>query len=352
MNSLFDSITIKGQKIKNRIVLPPMVCFGWGDLDGMVSELHIEHYAKIAEGGAGLIIVEATCIDKEGKLCDEQLGIWDDKHIEGLSKIASAIKKNGALALIQIHHAGRQTPETVVDIAVSASGSIGGERAARALSVEEIKELQGRYADAALRAYKAGFDGIELHGAHGYLISQFLSPITNKRTDQYGGEIENRLRFALEVISQVKARVPKDFIIGYRMGGNEPTIENGVIIAKALERAGVDLLHVSGGISTELKPEVPEGFQFNWIVYAGTQVKKNVNIPVITVNDIRTPERAGYLIENGLADFTAIGKGQLSDPYWARHAQGNEPINPCLKCKRCNWYNDGRKCPALKKLER
>lgn len=328
-----------------------MVCFGWGDLEGNVSDLHIEHYTKIAEGGPGLMIIEATCIDKEGKLCDDQLGIWDDRHIEGLKKLAAACKKNGAVALIQIHHAGLKTPKTVVDVAVSASDSQGTDRATRALTIGEIKEVQSKYADAAERAYKAGFDGIELHGAHGYLISQFLSPITNRRNDEYGGEIENRMRFALEVVEQIKNRVPKDFIIGCRMGGNEPTIENGIVIAKALENVGVDLLHVSAGITSDQVPTVPEDFEFNWIVYGGTQVKKNVNVPVIVVNDIRTPERAEYLIENGLADFTAIGKGQLSDPCWVEHAGNNTPINPCLKCKRCNWYNDGRKCPALKKLE-
>lgn len=347
METLFSNYELKKHIIKNRVVMPPMVCFGWGDDQGNVSDLHMKHYEEIAEAGTGLIIIEATCVDRDGRLSADQLGIWEDRHIEGLSKLAAVCKKHEAVVLIQIHHAGLKTPNNLVDVPVSSSDYQDDNKTARELSIEEIMKIQSQYVEAAIRAEKAGFDGIELHGAHGYLISQFLSPIINKRTDMYGGDIENRLRFALEIISKIKAAVSPEFIIGYRMGGNEPNIENGIIIAKALEKAGVDLLHVSASIPSEQLPVVPENFDYNWIVYGGTQVKKHVNIPVILVNDIRTPERAAYLVSNGLGDFTAIGKPQLADPKWTSHVRSGSNIVECLKCKRCQWYSDGRKCPAL-----
>jgi NADPH2 dehydrogenase len=325
-----------------------MVCFNWSDSKGIVSELHIEHYEEIAKAGTGLIIIEATCIDKDGRLSADQLGIWKDEHIEGLSKIVAACKKYDALVLIQIHHAGLKVHKDVIDIGVSSSEYKDDNKTAREMSIEEILEMQNKYVEAAIRAEKAGFDGIELHGAHGYLISQFLSPIINKRKDMYGGEIENRMRFALEIVSKIKAAVSENFIIGCRMGGNEPTYENGIIIAKAFEKARVDLLHVSAGITEELLPQVPEGFEYNWIVYGGIEIKKHVTIPVILVNDIRTPERAEYLISEKLGDFAAIGKGQLVDPNWTKHAAEQEAIVDCLNCNRCMWFKDGRKCPALK----
>ena len=349
MKALFTDYELKKHKIKNRVVLPPMVCFGWGNEKGEASDLHIKHYEEIAAGGAGLIIVEATCIGKDGRLAPDQLGIWDDQHIEGLSKIAKACKAHDATVLLQVHHAGLKTHKDVIDVAVSSSDYQEEGKKARQLSTDEIREIQEKYVQAAIRAEKAGFDGIELHGAHGYLISQFLSPVINKRSDIFGGVIENRMRFAVEIVGMVKAAVQPNFIIGYRMGGNEPSIEDGIIIAKALENAGVDLLHVSAGIPGEQLPEVPDGFEYNWIVYGGTEVKKNVSIPVVLVNDIRTPERAEYLISNHLGDFIAIGKPQLADPKWTEHALNGSAIVECIKCKRCQWYSDGRNCPALNK---
>ena len=157
------------------------------------------------------------------------------------------------------------------------------------MTIDDIKRVQESFLLAALRSEKAGFPGIELHGAHGYLIDQFMSPIVNHRTDKYGGNIENRMRFGLEIVEMIKAEVGKNFIIGYRMGGNEPTLEEGIAIAKALEDKGVDLLHVSAGIQGETVPKVPKEFCYNWIVYCGTEIKKAVEIPVIVVNGIKTP---------------------------------------------------------------
>lgn len=346
MSNLFSSINIKGFEIRNRIVMPPMVCFGWSDNDGFVTEEHVEHYDRRSKGGTGLVIVEATCIKKDGRLASTQLGIWSDEHIEGLKRITEVCHKNGAVILIQIHHAGFKTPQDVLAPALAPSDmEKDGQKIARALTIDEIHSIQEDFLAAAKRAKAAGFDGIELHGAHGYLINQFVSPFANRRDDEYGGSFDNRMRFGLEIIKKIKTELGENFIIDIRMGANEPDAEAGVQIARAYEEAGVDLLHVSAGIGSGQYPAVPEGFEYNWIVYCGTEVKKNVTIPVIVVNDIRTPERAAYLVENNLADFTAIGKGLLVDSSWAKKAVNKEEIVSCLKCLKCAWYRNGKLCP-------
>ncbi|HBE77797.1 MAG TPA: hypothetical protein DDW65_08425 [Firmicutes bacterium] len=226
--------------------------------------------------------------------------------------------------------------------------------AARALTVAEIHTLQADFAAAAFRAQNAGLDGVELHGAHGYLISQFFSPLVNKRLDEYGGSIANRARFAVEIIASIRAQTGNDFIVGCRMGSNEPDLEGGIAIARELEKAGADLLHVSSGMDTPdaKELEISDDFSayapnYNWIVYGGTQVKKNVQLPVIVVNNIKTPEQANYLIENKLTDFTAIGRGLLVDPEWANKAAENEAITACLGCKPCTRFKSVESCPRF-----
>lgn len=349
MADLFTPYELKGISIKNRIVMPPMVCFGWAGREGLVTEKHIRHYEARARGGVGLIILEAACVNPDGRLADSQLCLWSDDHIKGFEEIARACHRYGARVLVQIHHAGLQTAKKVSGDPVAPSEVREKDRHARALTPEEIHSIQEDFTVAAVRAEKAGLDGIELHGAHGYLISQFMSPVINKREDQYGGSLENRTRFALEILAAIKGRVGNRFIIGYRMGGNEPTLENGIAIARILEQAGVDLLHVSTGISAGKEITVPEGFPYNWIVYSGTRIKEQVKIPVIAVNGIRTAEQAGGLIENGLVDFAAIGRGLLADPEWANKAQKGEEALTCLHCKTCFWAaSAGQRCPRAR----
>lgn len=317
MITLATPLTIHNKEIKNRLVMPPMVCFNWSDTEGYVSNNHIEHYINRAKGGAGIIIVEAVCISPGGRLADSQLGIWHDDFIEGFKKIAEGCHQYGAKVLMQIHHAGYKAPETVAEVAVAPSEYEERGRRARALTLEEIEQIKKDFVLAARRASQAGLDGVEIHGAHGYLLSQFCSPMINKRTDQYGGELANRVRLSEEVVAMIKAEVPEDFIIAYRMGANEPSLDEGIEIAKCLEQAGVELLHVSSGVGGVEIPEVPEGFAYNWIVYMGIEVKKYVKIPVIVVNSIQKPEQASRLIEQGLADFVAVGRGFLVDDAWA-----------------------------------
>ena len=350
MADLFSPISIKGIKIKNRIVLPPMVRFGWSGEEGFVSDKHIKHYSQIAEGGAGLIIIEALAIAKDGRIGETQLGIWSDDHIEGIGKIAEACHRYGSVVTAQIHHAGLKTPASVSIIASAPSDfKKNGHLVAKALSVEEIQKIQVQFVDAAKRARKAGLDGIELHGAHGFLIDQFMSPITNKRDDEYGGDLAGRSTFARQLIEMVKSSTGSDdFIIGYRMGGNEPTLNEGRKIAKILEDAGIDLLHVSSGIEGDTIPKPPPDFDYSWIVYCGIEIKKQVKIPVIVVYRINTPEQGKYLIENNLADFAAVGRGHLCDTDWANKARDDLKVIKCLECAECFWFDEIEKCPRYK----
>ena len=358
MNNLFSPIKIRNTIIKNRVVMPPMVCFGFGGDDGLATEKHISHYEARAKGGVGLIIIEATCIDKSGRLSPDQLGLWSDEQIPGFSRLAEICHQYGAKVLVQIHHAGMVARKNITLSPLAPSNYQGKMMndmiSARALKLNEIHSLQEKYIAAALRAQKAGLDGIEFHGAHGFLISQFFSPLVNKRTDAYGGSLNNRVRFVSEIIAGIRQTAGNDFIIGCRMGCNEPDLKTSIKIAKTLEKSGIDLLHISIGLRppADKGPAVPEGFNYNWIVYGGTEIKKHVNVPVIVVNGIRTPEQAAYLIEQGLADFTAMGIGLLIDPEWANKAQNHAPIIPCINCKTCKLFVRGGVCVQVKSAKK
>lgn len=348
MAALFTEITLKGKKVRNRTVLPPMVCFGWAKADGHVTERHIKHYTARAEGGAGIIIVEATCVSPLGRLSMDQLGLWERGQLPGLGKIAAACTKNGALPLMQINHAGLKTAEGSADIALGPSADAKRPEKSRALEIDEISGIAEAFVRTAVLAREAGFAGVELHGAHGYLLSQFASPYTNLRSDKYGGALENRLRLHCEINNGIRQACGGDFIIGIRIGCNEPDIEGGVAVAMHLEKNGFDLIHVSASGHSRNKPEIPEGFEYNWIVRGGCIIRKAISLPVIAVNDIRTPERASYLIEEGLVDFVAIGHDWLTDPMWAIKAENNEKINVCLRCKKeCSWFSKPEGCPEF-----
>jgi len=347
MATLFSSFNIKSHIIKNRVVFPPLVNFGWSDDNGNISEKHIAQYEAIAKGGAGIIIVEATCVTKDGRIFSYQPGIWSDEHIEQFKPIAEACHKHGALALHQIHHSGLVTRKAISEKAGGPSVDPTNERSYE-LSIDEIKRIERAFIDGAIRAQKAGFDGIELHGAHGYLLNQFATSALNKRTDEYGGSLENRLRLARDIIKGIQRNCRENFIIGYRMGANSPTLADGIEIAKYLERQGVDILHVSHGGVSGITPEIPEGFPNNWIVYSGTEVKKHVAVPIIVVNEIQTPDRASWLLENGHTDFVAIGRDMLTDYEWVNKAQRNEKIDYCISCKpQCKRFVKPESCPVI-----
>ncbi|MGL4307335.1 NADH:flavin oxidoreductase [Cetobacterium sp. SF1] len=307
MTRLYDPLKIKGLTLKNRVVLPPMVRFSVVEKDGFVTEGLLEWYKDVAEGEVGMIIVEASCVCENGKLRDNQIGIWDDKFIEGLSQIAKIGKEYNVPTLIQIHHAGFKE-----DI--------------KTVSMEILDNILEKFVEAFVRAKKCGFDGIEIHGAHTYLISQLNSRIWNTRDDKYGGSFEKRMYFTKELIDRTKKLFDDKFILGYRMGGNEPDLEDGIKIAKYLESIGVDLLHVSSGVPSPerkeaVKVDVPESFPLDWVVYLGVEIKKYVSIPVIGVRNIKTEEQASWLIENNYLDLVAIGRGMIARPNWVKHSK-------------------------------
>jgi 2,4-dienoyl-CoA reductase-like NADH-dependent reductase (Old Yellow Enzyme family) len=350
MQTLSSNFQLKHFNIKNRIVFPPVVCFHYAGADGIVTDRNVTHHRERASG-PGIFITEATAVMKEGRLAPFQLGIWSDDHIAGLSRIAGTVKEAGAVSMIQIHHAGLISPESVNAFPAGPSPDENKPNS-RSLSVDEIRIIKDSFIAGALRAKKAGFDGIELHGAHGYLLNQFASSFFNKREDEFGGDLQGRLKLAAGIIRGIRALCGDEFIIGYRLGANAPSLGDGIEIAKYLETFGVDILHSSHGGSLANLPRTPKDFAYNWIVYCATQIKLHVNIPVIAVNEIKTAERAAYLIENGLVDFVALARPQLADPQWANHVMNQVPVNECLSCKpRCRWFEDSELCPAIRRLK-
>lgn len=333
MKALFTSYPLKNLSIKNRVVVPPMVCFGYSDQTGYVTQKNEGHYRALAQGGAGMIVIEATCILPEGRLSLDQLGLWEDGQILGLSKLTKICHEEGAVCVVQLHHAGEKCHKSLGDFSVND------------LSEAALEHLIEAYVAAAKRAEKSGVDGIELHGAHGYLLCQMASPQVNQRTDLYGGNLEKRLYFAKEIIKRIKQNCPELKFVAYRMGADEPDLKTGIEIAKKLESYGVDLLHVSSGLGGAEKPSVPETFKENWIAYMGSVIKKSVSVPVILVNGIRNSAHASELIEKGEGDFIALGRPHLVDAAWTQKvSSGAAPVD-CLNCKPCRWFKDGSACP-------
>jgi 2,4-dienoyl-CoA reductase-like NADH-dependent reductase (Old Yellow Enzyme family) len=342
---IFEERYIRSLKLDNALVLPPMVAFGYADEEGYVSERNIEHYSSIAQNGIGLVIVEATCITPEGRLDPRQLGIWSDDFVVGLSRLAKAIHEGGSKAFIQLHHAGIRSKKDICELPATSSDYDDGRMKGREMTTEEINLVVSQFRDSARRAEMAGFDGVEIHGAHGYLLTQFFNTKINKRTDEYGGSFENRNRLAAEVHSQIRKACGKDFVVGMRIGSNDDNLEESIGRAKYLQQLGYDYLHVSTGFDGTKSVEAPEDFPCSWIVYSAVKIKENVEIPVIGVNMIRTGEQIKHLIENDLLDFTALGRAQLADYNFTSHLKNHEEILYCLECKPCKWWTDGRECP-------
>ncbi len=301
--NLFTPLKIKGLTLKNRIVLPPMVRFSLIGKDGHVTDELVDWYEEIAVGGVGMIILEAACVAEDGKLRENQIGIWDDTFIPGLTKIADACRKHKTPTLIQLHHAGFKEKISTI-------------------SEEKLDGILEEFIAAFHRAKKCGFDGIEIHGAHTYLISQLHSKLWNKRTDKYG----DRLYFTRQLIKKTKDIFDDNFILGIRIGGNEPTLKDGIQIAKEVEKAGVDLIHVSSGVpdpsfKQDRKIEMPVDFPLDWVVYLGVEIKKHIKIPVIAVRAIKKEGEASYLVENNLVDLVAVGRAMISRPHWISWAK-------------------------------
>ena len=213
------------------------------------------------------------------------------------------------------------------------------------LSAAEIYSMQINMMQAAIHAYEIGFDGVEYHFAHGFTLCKFLDASYNRRTDHYGGDAINRTRILTEILPEVRNTTNKNFIVSVRMGEYLPESKDGIEIAKIFENVGIDLLHISFGMQAPTNP-ILEGFICSSMTYSGCKIKKEVNIPVIAVNEIREEKQVRFLIENDYVDFTAIGRGMLADPEFANHVINSEPVNTCSGCKNCFWFTDHTICPA------
>lgn len=388
---LFSPMKIGNVEIKNRVVMAPML-MGFGTFNGDATEQMINYYEERAKGGTGLIVTEITRVDDlTGASSFGQLSASKDRNIPSIKKLAHRVQKHGARIFVELHHPGRQNVNLMINtVPISVAfdkimpgnsyskllyGSIVpigkklvekdlffktvspsetdkskfAESKNRELTVKEIKKIISQFGDAALRVKKADCDGVVLHASHGYLIQQFLSPATNKRSDAYGGSLENRMRFLLEIIDDVRAKCGKDFPLVVRLtvdemydkigqNGKGYSLDEGLKMAKILNDKGIDAIDVSSASYDTFNYWLePTTFECGWRKYLAEEVKKVVDIPVIAANLIRTPQQAEKQLEDGIQDFISLGRPQIADPYWCQKAQkGREnEIKRCVCCLYC-----------------
>lgn len=342
---LFTLYTIKGKTIKNRCAVPAMVTDYYNE-DGTATERYIAYHEEKAKGGWGLIITENYNVDPLGHGFKSTAALWNDDQIESHSKLPKRVHKYGATILAQIYHCGRQTNSNAIPGLPRSSSAIMcpfGDEIPVPLTISEVKEMVSKFGDTTLRAKKCGFDGVEVHGAHGYLITQFFSPYSNKRIDEYGGNFWNRTRFAREIIRDIREKCGEDFIIGMRISADEfveggLTLEDNKVIAKMMETEGVDIIHVSVGNYLSVDLNVAGAHTSHaWFTDWAKAIKDIVNIPVITVSRINDPFLAESILESNKADFVAMGRASLADP-----AMPNKAKEGCLEdIRRCIGCNDG-----------
>ncbi|WP_328766353.1 NADH:flavin oxidoreductase/NADH oxidase [Streptomyces sp. NBC_00286] len=341
MSALFEPYTLRDVTIPNRVWMPPMCQYSAapeGPDVGAPNDWHFAHYAARATGGTGLIVVEATAVSAEGRISPYDLGIWNDTQTEAFRRITGFLKGQGTVPAVQLAHAGRKAS---TDRPWKGGAPVGPEvhgwqplgpsplpfdanhPVPTELTVEGIREVVEQFADAARRALAAGFEIVEIHGAHGYLIGEFLSPHSNRRTDAYGGSYENRTRLALEVVDAVRAVWPDDKPLFFRISATDWLEENGwtaddtVRFAAELTAHGVDLLDVSsGGNASGVRIPVGPGYQ----VPFAARVKSETSMPVAAVGLITEVEQAEKIVANGEADAVLLGRELLRNPSWARHA--------------------------------
>lgn len=327
MKDLFTPYEMMDLKLKNRVVMPPMCQYSVNNKDGIATDWHYTHYVSRAIGGAGLIIIEMTDVEPDGRISDFDLGIWSDEQIAPLARIVEACHAYGAKVGIQIAHAGRKAEDAAVPVAPSAIPFSTESTTPRELTTTEVKAMVEKFRQGVARAVKAGFDVIELHGAHGYLIHQFHSPLTNHRTDEYGQDLT---LFGTEVIRAAKGEMPAGMPLIMRISAKEYVeggygINESIEFSKAYKEAGADIFHVSTGgegpigigpMATKGKPGAHAAYQ----VPFASAIKKSLGVPVIAVGRLDEPALADAVIGNEEADLVAVGRGMLRNPYWTLEA--------------------------------
>lgn len=334
MPHLFSPLTLRGLTLRNRIMMSPMCMYCAGN-DGLCTDWHLAHYQARAVGGVGLVITEATAVEPRGRISLGDLGLWDDAQIEPLARVVRLVQSEGGAIGVQLGHAGRKAWSSAkgqgpqLPVAPSAMAFDDGWVTPTALSKTEIDGLVRRWQEAAARAHQAGFDTIEIHGAHGYLNHQFLSPLSNVRTDEYGGSLANRMRFLTDVVQAVRQEWPEEKPLLVRLsttdwaeGGLTP--EDTVQIARVLRAEGVDLIDCSsGGAVSSAPPGIGPGYQIPF----AEKIRREAAIATAAVGLITTPELADEAVRNGRADLIAIGRELLRHPSWpldAAHRLGQE----------------------------
>ncbi|MCK4514422.1 MAG: hypothetical protein KAU31_04145 [Spirochaetaceae bacterium] len=348
--------SVAGLTLPNRIVMPPLVIWKAGQ-EGYVTPDHRQHYGNSI--GPGLMIVEATAVSPEGRLAGSQLGIWSDEHVSELAKLARLIHSSGAMAGIQIHHAGSKATlkHTYGEAPLVPSLTDASPQGAREMTGDDIARILDAFAAGTERAIRAGFDYIEVHGAHGYLMSQFLSPRTNRRQDRWGGSLANRMRFTLEAY-RITREVARDrAAVGVRLGladGKPGGIgpDDGLAVARELTALGCPILHISHAGSRPVGV-VPDGSPFSATMHLAGLVKASVPVTVIGVGGILTPAQAEAALTAGHADLVAVGRGILADPEWAEKVVTGrtEEIELCVDCQPlCFHFREPEKCPARRRL--
>jgi 2,4-dienoyl-CoA reductase (NADPH2) len=338
---LFSQVKIKNLTLKNRIVMPAITLNY--DPAGSVTQRMIDLYRERARGGAGLIMIGGAAVDADG-VAGGFISIHDDQLIEGHRKLVTEVKRAGARVGLQLIHTGRYSfgfrdGKDVVAPSPLASRLTGF--TPREMTTDDIRRVVDCFGQAALRAVQAGYDLVEIIASAGYLISQFLSPVTNQRTDEYGGSYAHRMRFGLEVIRTVRDRVGPDFPLSVRLGGNDfmtggNTMEEIVQFAAELEKASVDLINVTGGWHESYVPQISSEVPAGGYSYLAQQVKSAVNLPVAASNRINDPQIAEEILSLGHADLVSVGRGFLADPDWANKAQSDPAsIRKCIACGTC-----------------
>lgn len=331
---LFESWSLKGRTIKNRICIPALVTFGIGNDEGLVTDKHLEHYEAMAAGGAGLIIQEATAVNRPGRLHNKMLGIWEDNQIESLSKLSSLFHSHSLPAIIQLSHFGLLAAEDYGCPSACTCIVDGKERTGRELSLQEMKEVELAFIESGRRALLAGYDGVEIHACHGYFLSQYMNPRVNTRTDEYNAKDRIMLQ---RIIEGIRAVTPPDFIIGIRLSSFEPSLSDGKNNAVWAESLGVDYINSYIGCDWAQDLETPENYPFNASIYGAECVKQSVSLPVFACLEIQTGSQADEILIKTGTDMAVIGRGSLVNPAWAKDVKNGQDPGQCQNCSFCQW---------------
>lgn len=327
MTHLFTPFSLRGVTLRNRIVMSPMCMYSAGE-DGRATDWHLAHYLARAVGGVGLIITEATAVEARGRISENDLGLWDDAQIEPLARIVRLCQAQGAATAVQLAHAGRKAwsakkahgPAT--PIAPSAIPFDEEWTTPHALTENELAGVVAAFVAAACRAEAARLDAVEIHAAHGYLLHEFLSPLSNHRTDGYGGSLEHRARLLLEIVEAVRAVWPAHKALLVRLSATDwveggLTVDDQVRVARWLGERGVDLVDCSsGGNAPALPPDIGPGYQ----VTLAEQIRREAGVGAMAVGMITSPQQAETIVRTGQADLAALGRELLRQPYWPLHA--------------------------------